>query len=145
MLYCVGFIEMNKLLISIAKNKFTIYVVWMMLVIPILAIATTTDIIYSPIIFILLVFYLRKERKHILATAFLYGFFVFYHPYFYFIRWFESFIREDIPLKECLEQIYSLLKVRSTTYFNPPSAIFAVLAIPSIYFINLRNKLNDSK
>ncbi len=101
MLYCVGFIEMNKLVISIAKNKFTIYMVWMMLVIPILAIATTTDIIYSPIIFILLVFYLRKERKHMLAIAFLYGFFVFYHPYF--IRWFESFIRGDIPLKECLE------------------------------------------
>ncbi|WP_133971985.1 hypothetical protein [Acinetobacter calcoaceticus] len=75
---------MNKLVISIAKNKFTIYMVWMMLVIPILAIATTTDIIYSPIIFILLVFYLSKERKYMLAIAFLYGFFVFLSSLFLF-------------------------------------------------------------
>jgi hypothetical protein len=84
MMLCLGSINMSKLLIYMAKNKFIIGVAWMILVIPILAIATTTDIIYSPIIFILLVFYLRKERKHILAVAFLYGFFVFYHPYFYF-------------------------------------------------------------
>jgi len=145
MMNYLGSINMSKLLIHMAKNKFIIVVAWMILVIPILAIATTTDIIYSPSIFILLVFYLRKERKHILAVAFLYGFFVFYHPYFYFIRWFESFIRGDIPLKECLEQIYSLIKSRLTTNFSTPLAVLAVLAIPSIYLINLRNKLNKSK
>lgn len=145
MMLCLGSINMSKLLIYMAKNKFIIGVAWMILVIPILAIATTTDIVYSPIIFILLVFYLRKERKHILAVAFLYGFFVFYHPYFYFIRWFESFIRGDIPLKECLELIYSLIKSKLTTNFSTPLALLAVLAIPSIYLINLRNKLNESK
>lgn len=145
MMHYFGYIDMSKLLIHMAKNKFTICVAWMILVIPVLAIATTTDIIYSPIIFILLVFYLRKERKHILAVAFLYGFFVFYHPYFYFIRWFESFIRGDIPLKECLELIYSLIKSKLTTNFSIPLAVLAVLAIPSIYLINLRNKLNESK
>lgn len=137
---CLGYIDMSNLLIHIVKNKFTIYLAWMILVIPILAIATTTDIIYSPIIFILLVFYLRKERNYIFLVSAVYGFFVFFPPYFYFLRWFEYFIRGDISLGECLEQIYSLLKVRSTTYFNPPSAICAVLVIPSIYLINFRNK-----
>lgn len=145
MMHYFGYIDMSKLLIHMAKNKFTICVAWMILVIPVLAIATTTDIIYSPIIFILLVYYLRKERKRILAVAFLYGFFVFYHPYFYFIRWFESFIRGDISLKECLELIYSLIKSKLTTNFSTPLAVLAVLAIPSIYLINLRNKLNESK
>ena len=134
---------MSKLLIHIAKNKFIIGVAWTILVIPILAIATTTDIIYSPIIFILLVFYLRKERKHILAVAFLYGFFVFFPPYFYFIRWFGFFIDGDASFHEYLTNVYSLLNGRLTKYFHLPSAIFAVLAIPSIYLINLRNGLKQ--
>lgn len=136
---------MSKLLIHMAKNKFTICMAWMILVIPVLAIATTSDIIYSPIIFILLVFYLRKERNYIFLVSAAYGFFVYFPPYLHFIRWISFFIAGGIPLRECLEQIYSLLKIRSTTYFNSPSAIFAVLVIPSIYLINLRNKLNKSK
>lgn len=145
MMHYLGYIDMSKLLIHMAKNKFTICVAWMILVIPILAIATTSDVIYSPIIFILLVFYLRKERNYIFLASAAYGFFVFFPPYLHFIRWISFFIAGEIPLRECLEQIYSLLKVRSMTYFNPPSAIFAVLATPSIYLINLRNKFNESK
>ncbi len=145
MMHYLGYIDMSKLLIHMAKNKFTICVAWIILVIPVLAIALTSDIIYSPIIFILLVFYLRKERNYIFLVSAVYSFFVFFPPYLYFIRWIGFFIAGEVPLSECLEQIYSLLKVRSTTYFNLPSAIFAVLAIPSIYLINLRNKLNKSK
>jgi len=136
---------MSKLLIHMVKNKFTICVAWMILVIPVLVISITSDIIYSPIIFILLVFYLRKERNYIFLVSAVYSFFIFFPPYLYFIRWIGFFIAGGIPLGECLEQIYSLLKGRSTTYFNLSSAIFAVLAIPSIYLINLINKLNKSK
>jgi hypothetical protein len=42
-----------------------------------------------------------------------------------------------------LTNVYSLLNGRLTKYFNLPSAIFAVLAIPSIYLINLRNGLKQ--
>ncbi|NIE95123.1 hypothetical protein F3J02_01245 [Acinetobacter sp. Tr-809] len=132
---------MSKLIIHMAQNKFIIGTVWIILLIPILAVSITSDIFYSPIMFVLLVFYLRKEQKYIYIVAILYGFFILFPPYLYFIRWISLFLAGDISIKECLEQIYSLVKVRSTTYFNLPSAICAVLAIPSIYLINLRNRL----
>lgn len=126
------------------RSKFFKRIAWFVLTFPVFAaIVTSGDVLFFPSILLLLIFYLRKPRAKTLAISILYGFFVYFHPLIHFIKPLDSMFFGETSIAEGLSHIIDLMLLRSTVYFNYPSAILALLTIPSVYLINLNRTIRS--
>lgn len=132
---------MSRLLNYFAKYKFVICIAWTILFLPALANTVYGDPFFLPIFYFLcLVLYLRKVRNYLALPTIIYIIFMLFPPYFYFIRWFISFLSGEISFHEYITQEYALFHLRLTN-FRVLGILFVLLMALSIYLINLRREL----
>ncbi|AXY60069.1 hypothetical protein [Acinetobacter sp. WCHAc010052] len=134
---------MNKISVYLAGKRLVIFIAWCLVVFPYFFISISSDIIFAPLILLLLVIYLQRPKKNIIIVSFLYGFFIFFPIYIVFLRWVFVYFDGSETFIGCMNQIYNLMVIFLTNETSFNRLIIALLVMPSIYFINLGNRLKQ--